>query len=68
MSLKPINENLQRVIRLTHEMLSLADEGDRDRSDPTCGILYGMLRDNAYSLRRIADEECERHRQAGKWE
>ena len=65
---KPNNVNLQRVLRLTREMLALADEGDRDRDDPTCGILYGVLRDNAYSLRRLAEEECDRHKSAGKWD
>jgi len=62
------NENLLRVIRLTHEMLALADEGDQHRDDPTCGILFGLLRDSAYRLRRAAQEECERHKAAGKWD
>lgn len=61
------NQNLRRLIRLTHEMLALADEGDRDRDDASCGILYGLLRDSAYRLRRAASEECDRHRAAGKW-
>jgi hypothetical protein len=63
----PPNENLRRVIRLTHEMLALADEGDQYRDDASCGILYGLLRDSAYRLRRSAQEECERHKAAGKW-
>ena len=62
------NENLLRVSRLTNEMLALADEGDRDRSDDSCGILYGILRDMAYRLRSLAEEECERHKEAGKWD
>jgi len=62
------NENLVKVIRLTREMLALADEGDRDRDDSSCGILYGILRDTAYRLRKLAQEECESHRRNGKWE
>ena len=61
------NENLRRVIRLTREMLALADEGDRDRLDDSCGILYGVLRDVAFRLRKTAEQECESHRQSGKW-
>jgi hypothetical protein len=62
------NTNLVKVSALTREMLALADEGDRDRTDDSCGIVYGILRDTAYRLRKLAEEECERHRQAGKWD
>lgn len=62
------NENLRRALRLTRVMLSLADEGERDHKDFACAILYGMLRDMAYKLRRGAEEECEKHRQAGRWD
>lgn len=62
------NENLKRTIRLTREMLALADEGDRDRNDDSCGILYGILRDTAYRLRDLAKIECDKHRNSGKWD
>lgn len=62
------NDNLVKIIRLTHEMLALADEGDRDRLDDTCGILYGLLRDMAYQLRKLAEEECTSHKHKGKWQ
>ncbi len=65
---RPFNENLQRTIRLTREMLALADEGDRDRNDDSCGIIYGVLRDAAYRLRKLATEECEKHKTTGKWD
>ena len=55
------NKHLLELIRLTREMLALADEGDRDRIDDSCGIIYGILRDSAYRLRKIAREECEKH-------
>ena len=61
------NENLLKVLKLTREMLATADEGDRDRDDDSCGILYGILRDMAYRLRALADEECQKHKEAGKW-
>lgn len=65
---QPANENLIRTLRMTREMLALADEGDRDRRDDSCGIIYGIMRDMAYRLRKLADSECERHRAAGKWD
>jgi hypothetical protein len=64
----PANINLRRVIELSREMLAIADEGDRDRSDDGCGIVFGVLRDAAYRLRAIAEEERRRHRDAGRWD
>jgi hypothetical protein len=49
-------------------MLALADDGDRDRRDDSCAIVLGILRDTAYRLRRIVDEECRLHRQRGCWD
>jgi hypothetical protein len=65
--LSPNNKNLKRLLRLTRDMLALADEGDRDRNDASCGILYGVLRDAAYQLRNMASKECDRHKDLGKW-
>ena len=62
------NETLRQVKRLSYEMLALADEGDQYRNDSSCGILYGILRDMAYRLRRTAEEERERHIKAGIWD
>lgn len=64
----PFNENLLKTIRLTREMLALADEGDRDRNDDSCGIVFGILRDSAYRLRKLAEAECEKHKRADKWD
>jgi hypothetical protein len=66
--LKPSNENLLRTIRLTREMIALADEGDRARDDDSCGILYSVLRDAAYRIRELAESECDSHKQKGKWD
>lgn len=61
------NQNLLKVIKLTREMLRLADLGDRHRNDTGCGILYGILRDTAYRLKHLAEEECKTHQKAEKW-
>lgn len=66
--MKKFNDNLVRLIDLTREMLALSDEGDRDRNDDSCGIVYGVLRDVGYRLRKLAEEECEKHKKTGKWD
>jgi len=63
---EPPDDNLLSAIRLANEMLALADDGDRDRDDDSCGILYSVLRDAAYRIRDLAEQERERHARAGK--
>ncbi|MDA8137869.1 MAG: hypothetical protein M0036_04375 [Desulfobacteraceae bacterium] len=65
--MKPCDRNIQRTIELTQDMIRLADQGDADREDTGCGILYGMLRDSAYKLWRMAEEEKQRHQEKGWW-
>ena len=64
---KPYNANIIRVMRLTREMIILADDGDKHRQDKTCGVLYGLLRDNAYKLRNLCEKEIEVHKKSGIW-
>jgi hypothetical protein len=56
-----IDNNLDKVITLCYNMLELADLGDKIRLDAGCGAVYGSLRDNAYKLRKMAEEELVRH-------
>jgi len=65
--LKACDQNIQKMLLLTQEMMRLADQGDADREDTGCGILYGMLRDSAYKLSRMAEEEKKRHQEKGWW-
>lgn len=65
--MKPCDQNIVWTIRLTEEMIRLADQGDAQREDNGCGILYGILRDAAYKIRRVAEEEKKRHQAKGWW-
>ncbi len=62
------NENIIKVLRLSREMMVLADLGDEFRQDKSCGILYGTLRDAAYKIRTMAEEEKILHQQKGLWD
>ncbi len=55
------NDNLRKVIQLSYEMLELADRGDKFRQDIGCGVVFGTLRDEAYKIRRLAEEELSQH-------
>jgi hypothetical protein len=65
--LRPCSENIQKTLRLVEEMLRLADQGDADREDIGCGVLYGVLRDTAFKLKKLAEEERQAHIRKGWW-
>jgi hypothetical protein len=58
---------LRRTLVLTEQMVGIADQGDEAREDVGCGVLYGLLRDSAYKIRKVAEEEIEAHIRKGKW-
>jgi hypothetical protein len=64
---KPCDRNIQETIELSEKMILLADQGDADRVDPGCGILYGVMRDAAFQIKRLAEKEKLRHIRKGWW-
>jgi hypothetical protein len=65
---RPCNKNIIKVLRLSRDMMLLADRGDENREDRSCGVLYGTLRDSAYKLRSLAEQEIDIHKDAGLWD
>jgi hypothetical protein len=64
---KPCNLHIAKTLKLVQEMMELADQGDADREDNGCGILYGVLRDSAYKLKKLAEDEKANHILKGWW-
>ena len=65
--MRPCNLHIERTLALVEEMIQLADQGDADREDNGCGILYGVLRDSAYKLKQLAEDEKQNHIVKGWW-
>ncbi len=65
--MKPCDENIKKVLDLAEKMLALSDEGDAVREDTTCGVLYGVIRDSAYHIRKLAEAEKDAHMKKGWW-
>lgn len=66
--MKACDQNLQKTLELTNEMIKLANQGDIDREDVGCGILYGIVRDSGYKIRKLVLEEMEKHKAKRLWE
>lgn len=67
MSVKPCDKNIKNTLNIAQEMINVADKGDIDREDIGCGILYGVLRDAAYKVKKLAEKEKEAHIKKGWW-
>ncbi len=65
--MKQCNKNIQDLIELSEKLLTLSDQGDVDRNDDSCGVLYGVARDAAYKLLSLAEDEKKNHFSWGKW-
>lgn len=65
--MKPADENIKRTLRLVKAMLDLADAGDSHREDVGCGVLYGIIRDAGYKIRKRAEAEKAAHIKKGDW-
>ncbi|MFO7965486.1 MAG: hypothetical protein R6U50_16295 [Desulfobacterales bacterium] len=65
--MKPCDENIRKTLILTAEMMRMADQGDSEREDTGCGILYGVLRDSAFKIRKLAEAEKKAHIKKGWW-
>jgi hypothetical protein len=65
---RPSNEKILQTLDLVERMIEIADEGDMVREDAGCGVLYGVLRDSAFKIKKLAEEEKETHKQKGWWE
>jgi hypothetical protein len=63
----PCNESLLKTLELARRMIDIADEGDRVREDTGCGVLYGIVRDSAFQIKKLAEAEQKAHMQKGYW-
>ena len=57
-----MNDILRKVVSLCYEMLELADHGDKLREDVECGVIFGTLRDCAYKIRQLSENELNRRK------
>lgn len=65
--MKACDESIKETLDLVDNMLDLADRGDAVREDNGCGVLYGVLRDSAFKIKQLAENEKEAHIKKGWW-
>lgn len=65
--MRPCNQSIKKTFRIVERMLAVANEGDAVREDTGCGVLYGVMRDAAFKIRRLAEAERAAHVKKGWW-
>ena len=65
--MKLCDESISKTFKLVEAMLELADGGDAVREDDGCGILYAVVRDSAFKIKRLAEAERDAHVNKGWW-
>lgn len=64
--MKECDRVIMKTLDLVRAMIELADYGDAVREDDGCGVLYGVLRDSAFRIRKLAEKEREAHIRKGR--
>ncbi len=65
--MRPCDKSIKNTLSLAEMMVKIADEGDMVREDNGCGVLYGVLRDSAFKIRKLAEAEKSAHIKKGWW-
>lgn len=65
---KPFNRNIRRALGLAQELQDLAEQGDRERNDESCSLLYSRMQESAQAILALAEREMEGHKAKNKWD
>lgn len=57
-------EHLRESLELSDRMIDLAERGVEGCQDDGCLLVYGIMRDCAYTIRRSAEKELQAHTDA----
>ena len=66
--MKVCDRSIKKTFELVEDMLELADQGDAIREDTGCGVLYGVVKDSAFKIRKLAEAEKQAHIKKGWWQ
>ena len=66
--MKVCDRSIKKTFELVEDMLELADQGDAFREDTGCGVLYGVVKDSAFKIRKLAEAEKQAHIKKGWWQ
>ncbi len=63
--MKKCDKNILEALEIVNMMLQLANKGDAEREDTGCGVLYGVILDSAFKIKKLAEAEKASHIRKG---
>jgi hypothetical protein len=64
--MRELDKYLNETLEIVDLMLNLADRFDAASEDVGCGVLYGILIDSAYKIKKLAEAEREAQKKLDK--
>jgi hypothetical protein len=64
---KKCDQNILETLELVEVMVKLANTGDIEREDSGCGVLYGVMLDSAFKIKKLAEAERDKHVRKGRF-
>ena len=58
---------IQVALDYSRKLAVLADQGEIEARDDSCAVLYGVIRDCAFTIRSRAERERAQHEAQGRW-
>jgi len=58
------NNNILKALEIAKALMDTANKGEAASGDDGCRILFGVMRDCAYKIRREAERQCQVHKAA----
>jgi hypothetical protein len=55
--MRSCEESMRIFFELVDNMLDLSNEGYTDREEPGFGVIYSVVRDSAYKIKKLAEAE-----------
>ncbi len=62
------DSNIRRAVGLAQQPSDLAEQGERDRNDESCAVLYANMQESAQTILALAEREMDGHKAKGKWD
>ena len=55
--MRSCQESIDKIFELVNTMFEVSNEGYADREEPGFGLIYSVVRDSAYKIKKLAEAQ-----------
>ena len=56
------NGHVLKALEMAEALMDIANKGEADTNDDACRILFAVMRDCTYKIRKQVERECQMHK------